>query len=361
MRRSEIVLLAALAAGCSVRLDHLPASTSSPTDGGAPTVDGCHLFHSGSGSKPALAGRVTSVAMPDGRALWIASTLRVDGHDVHAAGAWVAPETPVAGCFAGTAWIGGAKPRSLLAQSPLGADMTTDALAPVRAGNDVFLYYALSRPAPDEPFGTHLMGYGVARWDGASESFVSDKSLLWTGDRPDYGVAVAVDGATAYVYGCQSGGFLRDDCFVARAPVDRLDDASAYEYSTGGGHWSAQADDAWPVVTDAGDPVAVMHDAARHRYLMAYVTPLGDTLTVRSGLGADGPWSGPFDVARCTLPDKDAFCGGVALHPELAGRIPSGSVAVSYAFSTFTAGAAEAAPEAYWSRLSVLALPRELP
>lgn len=361
MRRSDLALLAALAlAGCSIRLDHLPAPGSSP-DAGAPVVRGCRLFHPANGSTPAVSGRVSSIVMPGGRSLWIAGTLRVGGKDVNAAGAWVDASAPVAGCFAGSAWIGGGKPRSLLAPSPLGAAMMLEALAPVRAGSDAYLYYALSRPAPGEPFGVHLMGYGIARWDAASQSFVPTSTLLWTGDRPDYGAGVVVDGTTAYVYGCESGGFLRDDCYVARAPIDRLEDASAYEYSTGGGQWSAQPDDAWPVVVNAGDPVGVLHDAARHRYLMAYVTPLGDTLTVRSGLGPDGPWSAPFELARSALPDKDAFSGSVALHPELAGRIPPGSIAASYGFSTFTPGAAEANPEGYWSRLAVLPLPRELP
>lgn len=368
MRRSDrlpaLAVLALLvvvlaAGGCSVRLDKLPAASSS-TDGGAPTVEGCRLFHPRSAATPGVTGRVSSVAMPDGRTLWIVGSLHTASGNVTSAGAWVATTAQVDTCLSGAGWVGGA-PRSVLAPSPLGADMTLAALAPVRAGSDAYLYYALSRPAPGEPFGTHLMGYGIARWDAASERFVPTSTLLWTGDRPDYGSAVVVDGATAYVYGCKNSGFLRDDCYVARAPVNRLDDSRAYEYSTSGGNWSAQPDDAWPVVTGVGDPVSVMRDAARHHYVMVYVPPLGDTLAVRSGLGPDGPWSAPFDVARCALPDKDAFCGSLALHPELAARIPPGSVAASYAISTFTPGAADAAPEAYWSRLVTLPLPRELP
>jgi hypothetical protein len=364
MRRFDRVafVVVALLSGCSVRLDHLPSKSSNAADAGVPAVDGCRLFHPAHGSTPSVSGRASSVVMPDGRALWIVDTLDGASGSVSAAGTWVAAGASVADCFAGATWIGGATPASLIAPSPLGADLMTSALAAVRANGSAYLYYALNRPAPGEPFGTHLMGYGVARWDTTSERFVPTSDLLWTGDRPDYGAAIVVDGATAYAYGCKSSGFLADDCFVARAPAAELNDAGAYEYSTGGGHWSSDPDDAWPVISNAGDPIGILHDAATHRYVAAYVTPLGDTLTVRSGLGPDGPWSGPFDLARCTLPrDQQAFCGGVALHPELANRIVPGSIALSYAISTFTPGAADAAPEAYWSRLAVLKLPDALP
>jgi hypothetical protein len=47
---------------------------------------------------------------------------------------------------------------------------------------------------------------------------------------------------------------------------------------------------------------------------------------------------------------------------DRAERGPAGApLAVSYAIPTFTGGAAEAAPEAYWSRLTHVAVPSDAP
>ena len=52
----------------------------------------------------------------------------------------------------------------------------------------------------------------------------------------------------------------------------------------------------------AGGGLGVAYDAARGRYVAAYVGVLGDRLTVRTGLTPTGPWSQPREVATLPTP-----------------------------------------------------------
>jgi hypothetical protein len=93
---------------------------------------------------------------------------------------------------------------------------------------------------------------------------------------------------------------------------------------------------------------------------------LGRTVEVRSGLGPEGPWSEPYEVAACDVPADDlgAICAGAAAHPELTRGRARGGVAVSYGIVSLSGdGAARmlAEPARYWPRLDDLPLPEGLP
>jgi hypothetical protein len=110
-------------------------------------------------------------------------------------------------------------------------------------------------------------------------------------------------------------------------------------------------------VTSAGESIDVAWLPDRNRWLLAYVPPLGTTLTVRSGLTPVGPWSAPVALATCDAP-PGAFCDGVHLHPALgSGR---GAVLVSYGIDSLAPdkdARRAAAPEAWWPRFVALSLP----
>lgn len=165
-------------------------------------------------------------------------------------------------------------------------------------------------------------------------------------------------GDDAYVYGCKPSGFLGADCYVARAPAASLADESAYAYYTGSGRWSASFADAFPIAR-AGTAIDVAWSESARRFVMAYATPLGTTIHVRSGLAPEGPWSDDHEVSACDLAAPDEFCVGVHLHPELASRVPAGAVALSYVAATLGGGAR--APDELWPRLVALPLPPDLP
>jgi hypothetical protein len=82
---------------------------------------------------------------------------------------------------------------------------------------------------------------------------------------------------------------------------------------------------------------------------MAYTTPLSSEITVRSGLGATGPWSLPVVLGGCDLPSADdgAFWGDVTLVPALA---RDGEIALTQAVASFGRPEGAAASD-YWTRL----------
>lgn len=345
MRSAIAIAMALVLAGCGVRLDEpAPAPAADP----APAVTGgCRPFEADGVTR--VSGRISAVDLANGSTLLVAGAARVDGKDVDNVGFVVAGGAGALDCYAGATRL----PDAVVGPSASGP--LVEALAPVVADGERWLFYAASRWDASADFGIAKVGYGVARWDDAAKQFVPGADLLWTADRPSFGSAAVVEGGRVYVYGCVDTSFSAD-CYVARAPVDRIDDAGAYEYSSGGTHFTSDIDEAWPVLS-ASDPVSVVADPAGARWLMLYAPVLGSTVTVRSGLSPAGPWSNAFDVASCDLPDKEAFCTGVTALGAPAG----GALRVSYAIATFTAGAAASDPAGYWTRVASVTLPAELP
>jgi hypothetical protein len=269
-------------------------------------------------------------------------------------------------CFAGAPFVGGAAgPLPILDAAALGEGRIAVAADGVRAGGSTWLYDELLELDPAEPFGVRVAGYGVAVQDPATGRFAPAGAPLWAGDRPSYGSSAIVVGDEVYAYGCRAAGDFRVACYVARAPAADIDEASAYAYFAGGGNWSSDVDAAVPI-TAAGSGVTVRYYEDIHRYLLLDSPVLGRAVEVRSGLGPEGPWSEPYEVAACDLPadDPGAVCAGAAAHPELTGGRARGGVAVSYGIVSLSedgAARALAEPARYWPRLAELPLPEGLP
>jgi hypothetical protein len=122
---------------------------------------------------------------------------------------------------------------------------------------------------------------GVATQDQKDGRFRPGPTALWTPDRPPYGTVAVAVATDVDVVGCRNARFLDSDCFMARVPAASLDDESAYAYYVGGGRYSTRIDEAWPMTTGPSSLDVVPWG---DRWLMAYVSPLGSTITVRSGL-----------------------------------------------------------------------------
>jgi hypothetical protein len=281
-------------------------------------VAGCELRLT---SGEAVRGRAISVATPDGT-VWLAESAG-DDRDLVLRG------EPGADCA----------PLEIVARNalPAPAEGTRSGLGGVFAGDRALWFFREDVPDPQAAFGVRTAGFGVA--SGPSfDAVEAGADLLWTGDRPPYGAAVVSGGDQLYAYGCVGARYLDADCYAARVPAGAADRRGAYEYWTGADLWHAAADDAFPLLA-AGTQVSVAWHPSLKRYLMAYVTPLGDRLTVRSAPGPDGPWSAPFDAGRCLLPAdfEGPYCQAVDLHPEAAtGR----RIVLTYGAASFGDGSA---------------------
>jgi len=110
---------------------------------------------------------------------------------------------------------------------------------------------------------------------------------------------------------------------------------------------------------EASGVVSVAFEPGTERFIAAYSTPLSSEITLRSGLGPDGPWSGPHVVATCNLPASDpgAFCADVVLHPALA---YPGELVLTHGVGSFDRPEGTA-PEEIRARLATFPVPSSLP
>lgn len=333
--RAEIALLVLALSGCAVNLDDGDAPAAPPSTP-ARELAACRLLPELDG----LQGRVTPVTLPDGRELLLAaapdfagdtSSAAFEGGKACGSGATALPTRPIIDV-------------SSLANDRVGMPrgaFTTDA---------AYVYFSL-----DSAGGFATDGTGIARFDPDRGVFVAE-ALLWTSERPSYGSSALVDGDYVYVFGGLPARFLAADVYLARAPLERVNEPGAYEYFGGGGTWAADADLAVPLLEGGTTPSVIWHAATR-RYLMAYATPLTREITLRSGLGLAGPWSRPVTFGACSLPFEQAFCGEVTFLPTLARR---SELALAHGVYAFEHPAADD-PAGYWTRLVSGAVPEALP
>ena len=229
-------------------------------------------------------------------------------------------------------------------------------VAQTEGGN--WQFFETWRFAAGAPFGVKTIGRGIARLDAASGQFQRGP-LFWTADRPNYGQAAIVDGGWLYAYGCSGSadGWSRD-CYVARVPVGQISDINAWQYATGVGQFTANVDDAQPILTGVGDIEVRRHAAATPepsgRLLLTYIKPLDTLLQVRSALGPTGPFSAPHVLGQCEA-STGTFCVGAVQHPEL--DPDAATIAVTFARASFD----PLPSDARWPRLAFLPLPGALP
>jgi len=321
MRSAEALALAAALGACAVSLEDDEATTPDPD--APPIATGC--IAGAGGDVLGVTGRLRTLTV-DGGLLVVADT--VEGPATIADAAWLAPAPTAFAPACDAALVAPADVAPALDATPLAGDADAALLA-VFAGDDgtVHAFVRTSR-------GFDTLGTGVATWDDAARRFVAAPGYLFGAGRPGYGDAALVHEGFVYAYGAQSAGFLAEDCFVARAPLEAITDPTAWRFYVDGDFFGDDPDDAWPIFPGGGN-LAVMR--AGERVVAVYTTPLGDTIYLRQGLGPTGPWSPAEAVARCALPDG-GFCGGLGLHPALADPDGDGAtLVVSYGVATFDA------------------------
>lgn len=350
MGSSAALLAGVLSWSCAVSLDDEQNATAPPSNQELPTSRGCVPFAE-QADIDGVQGGLRSMKLTTGQVLWLPENLEVQGESRAAAGLISDASLGIDSCLAEATPVGDLG-QALLEPSPRGNDLLLSPLDGFSDGTTDWLFYRLYEPAPDEPFGIKLAGIGIAAGDGNGR-FTPSADLLWTGDRPEWGTAAHVDGEHVYVWGCIGARFLSADCYLARAPLERVTEVGAYEYSLGGGTWTPRIDEAFALV-EAGTQISIAEVPALDRYVMAYATAFGETLVLRTGVSPSGPWSAPVEAARCELPNDDAFCQRVELHPELAAN--EGEVVLSYDPAIFGGSGPE-----YRTRLVTLAVPESLP
>ncbi|TNF23983.1 MAG: DUF4185 domain-containing protein [Deltaproteobacteria bacterium] len=337
-RAAASLALALTLAGCAIQLDD--GATAADGDDNVTTLPSCAVL--AAGDVVGVRGRLRVLPAPGGGELVVADALqrRATAPLKLDDAVYVAvPQDSGEACGEPLASDAGAAVPGL----DLSALSTDDGgfLATFTADGAVYAFVETSS-------GFTALGTGLARWDAARGVFVAGPRYLFAAGRPSYGEAALTHDGFVYAYGCASAGFLRDDCYVARAPLDALDDPTAWTYYRDGDAFESDPDDAWPLFS--GGRGLAARRLADGRVLVAYATPLGDTVFVRTGLGPAGPWSPAVAVTRCALP-IGAFCGAMSFVPALDGA--AGEPALTYAIASFDG----LAPADLLTRLVRLPLP----
>ncbi|MFO0682369.1 MAG: hypothetical protein U0234_09975 [Sandaracinus sp.] len=211
---------------------------------------------------------------------------------------------------------------------------------------------------PTAPFGVRTLGVELGRVVDGHLSFPGE---IVFDDFADPGDAALVQGGFAYTYGCPGPAHdFEEDCVVGRAPIDRIDDPTA---------WTMWGQRGWgiglaaPVFGSGPHRSAVVSDPRDpSRLLHLYAAGFGRELRLATAPAPEGPWTRAVTFAPCELPadDPGAYCAGPQIHRELLDPLDPHRLIVSYSIGSTSEDQAERRardPDAYWPRVVILRLP----
>ena len=333
-RGQLFVVLAALASAC---IDHIAEETSTvgelTSDCVVPVPDGVRSL-----------GAPVSLEYPDG-SLWIWQSLELaDGQSIANASAFVSDANQVCGSGVTLGLDASGAPASLLALTPQETQANaarTDgrqlALVPfggfVYAGHGYLLYdHALLGPGifDEESLGTGL----CVRADQAvtcDRVTLNDDTILWTPDQRMLNSGGLVVGDRALIYGCRPVASFSTLCTVSGAPLDALEDPSAYQVYNALNGWVDRLSDASAIADELG-PVTV--SAFSGAFMATILDIFESRFYVRRMSSATGEMDRRIAIFDA-LPPTSWFLGGGREHSGLR-RNPR-TIHVSYSTSAAAA------------------------
>lgn len=159
------------------------------------------------------------------------------------------------------------------------------------------------------------IGVGVARIPLGEKQAVRDSDLLFSSTEPSFAKAMAYD-SHVYLYGCEVEGFFSFSCYVARAPLARARDRSAYEFWNGAA-WGTDVKQAQPVLRDSFHGMSVSWNPYIRKFLTVN-SDFSNRVLIHTSPRPEGPWSTSV-VAFTGLPTPEGQINYSAIeHPELA-------------------------------------------
>lgn len=271
-----------------------------------------------------------SVALPDGRTLWLFGdtfvgemldpTTRAPGWSaVH--NSMVVQEGPCA-----TTLLEGTpqEPEALLSVDP-GDDRWLWPAAPTLVGGQLRVFY------------THVRRTGPGVWDfaviGTQLATFSLPDLRVTGVRAvsapagvHYGAALADSGDWTYIYGV-GGGAWNHDLHVARVPRGQLD--APWSFRTADG-WSDDPADSVTLLSAVANQLTVLPSPSGGWTLVTQDALLGRQVTAYHATDPAGPWAGAAVVATVPDPGPAAYTYNALVHPQFADPADPGARLLSY-------------------------------
>jgi hypothetical protein len=140
---------------------------------------------------------------------------------------------------------------------------------------------------------------------------------------------VILQAGFCYIFGTvdeAAAGFTAKHMIVARAPVEKLGDFTAWRFFAEGA-WVAEADHADRVCENVAAEFSVSFQPALNRYVLVYTDGgMSEHIIIRCAPQPYGPWSRPTRVYRCPEMSWDSriFCYAAKAHPGCP-RAPANS------------------------------------
>ncbi|HEY8171507.1 MAG TPA: DUF4185 domain-containing protein [Dehalococcoidia bacterium] len=204
------------------------------------------------------------------------------------------------------------------------ADETTAWPDGVLALDDGSILFYMVKAYRQSPFAWNVGAVGLGRVPPGSLSGVRVSEKIWD---ENSGFGARVGGVRSpLLAGDDVIAYLRTDAganYVARAPLDRIEQAGAYTYWTGEA-WSREPSDAAPIWVDApstlpaDNGVQVTRDERSGKWMAIYNGHLS-SIKARVADEPWGPWSEPVTWIDCRtfVEDVYPYCYSAELHQEL--------------------------------------------
>jgi Domain of unknown function (DUF4185) len=154
-------------------------------------------------------------------------------------------------------------------------------------------------------------GHSVAVWQAKGSPatrpvFNREKNhptLMFGAGEPGFGSAAIVSGSQLFIFGCDLEGGGKP-CRLARVPLDRVLDRTAWLFFTEDSRWQKEIDNSAPVFA-GNDIMSVSFNPYLGRYLAVYSRPLGRAVMFRTAPAPEGPWSAPLYAFDALAPANE--------------------------------------------------------
>jgi hypothetical protein len=166
----------------------------------------------------------------------------------------------------------------------------------------------------DIVYGRTHVGIGIARVSANNPMVaVREPGLVFTGDDHRFGWQAVVRGNTLYVYAVQFGYIFSREVRVARVPLSKVADKSAY-MAWDGSKWNQDINKASPIGIFGSDP-SIAWNAFLGKFV-AVISESQNRVMLSTAASPEGPWS-PAELLLTGPPPKDPsrFNGRATLHP----------------------------------------------
>lgn len=187
----------------------------------------------------------------------------------------------------------------------------------------LFYYYELYRGVPGMQ-GWQTVGGGIAVYtpeQGMTRPIENPNSktptLMWGPKDEEFNAGAMVVDDTLYSYGCV-GGFLVDNCHVARVPLADALDITKWTYYAGNGNWSTNPADVFTIFQGGAAANQVFYNAYLGLYMNIYNPALNNDMYCIVSQTPWGPWSKPTLVFKGETPYKGSVNYTGQAHPEFA-------------------------------------------